>query len=197
MSRFAPGHPGDIARLVGEEVLGLLTTHDAHGFISTPLPMLAELNDAGEVRALIGHFARANPHVERVRATPQALISFFGPHGYISPAMVSKPGWAPTWNYRFAQFEVEIELQPEGGDAAIRALVDAMEGEGADAWTVERMGARYARLAAHVVAFRAGVVRTSARFKLGQDEDEDSFEEIVAALDGSALARAMRAQRGD
>lgn len=194
MSRFAPGHPGDIARLVDEEVLGLLTTHDAHGFISTPLPLLAELGEAGEVRALIGHFARANPHVERARATSQALISFFGPHGYISPAMVSKPGWAPTWNYRLAQFEVEIELQPERGDAVIRALVSAMEGEGADAWTVERMGARYARLAAHVVAFRAHVVRTSARFKLGQDEDADSFEEIVAALDGSALARAMRTQ---
>ena len=194
-SRFAPARKGDVARLVEEEVLGLVTTHDAQGFISSPLPLVAELDEEGAVRALIGHFARANPHVERVRETPQALVSFLGPHGYVSPAIVSKPGWAPTWNYRLAQFEVEIELQPERGDAAIRALAEAMEGKGPDAWTVERVGARYERLVAHVVAFRAHVVRTSARFKLGQDEDRETFEEIVTALDGSALAAAMRAQR--
>ncbi|WCM25714.1 FMN-binding negative transcriptional regulator [Sphingomonas sp. QA11] len=196
MNRFAPRYPGDVARMIREEVLGLVTTHDAQGFITTPLPLLAELDDVGEVRALIGHFALANPHFARARATPQAQISFFGPHGYIGPGMVSKPGWAPTWHYRLAQFEVEIDLRPEASDAAIRALVEAMEGAGEGAgegaWTIEQMGERYARLVAHVVAFRARVIRASTRFKLGQDEDEKSYGEILAALGDSALARTMR-----
>ncbi|MDG2534156.1 FMN-binding negative transcriptional regulator [Sphingomonas sp. HITSZ_GF] len=192
MSRFAPRHPGDVADMIREEVLGLVTTHDDQGFITTPLPLLAEVDEAGEVQALIGHFASANPHLARAQAMPRAQVSFFGPHGYISPSMVSKPDWGPTWNYRLAQFEVDILFQPGGEDAAIRALAQALEG---DRWQVERMGPRYAQLAAHVVAFRAVVVRSSARFKLGQDESDTSFGEILAALGDVPLARAMRAQR--
>ena len=194
MSRYTPRDASDLTQMIREEVLGLVTTCDDHGFITTPLPLLAELDDAGEVRALMGHFARANPHVARAQATPRAQISFFGPHGYISPAMVSKPDWGPTWNYRLAQFEVDIVFEPGREHAVICALVDALEGQD---WSVERMGDRYASLTAHVIAFRAPVVRSSARFKLGQDESETSFEEICSALGDSALARAMRSQRTD
>jgi transcriptional regulator len=192
MSRFAPRRPSDVADMIREEVLGLVTTHDEQGFITTPLPLLAEVDDTGEVQALIGHFATANPHVARVRTTPRAQISFFGPHGYISPAMVSKPDWGPTWNYRLAQFEVDIAFQPGAEDAAIRALAEALEG---DAWSVAQMGARYEGLVAHVIAFRATVVRSSARFKLGQDESDTSFGEILSALGDTPLTRAMRTQR--
>lgn len=197
MSRFAPRQRSDVADMIRQEVLGLVTTHDAHGFISTPLPLLAELDEEGEVRALVGHFARANPHVARAEATPRALISFFGPHGYISPMIVSKPDWGPTWNYRLAQFEVDIDFAPEAacGDDAIRRLAEAMEGSGDDAWSVSRMGPRYARLLQQIVAFRAPVIRSTARFKLGQDEDRAIFDEIVGALQGSDLAQAMLDQR--
>lgn len=196
MSSYQPRYPDDVARLIGDVVLGVVTTCDADGFIATPLPLLAETDELGTVRAIVGHFARSNPQVARAQASPRALISFMGPHGYIAPAMVSKPGWAPTWNYRFAQFEVEIELQPEQNDSAIRALVAAMEGTGADAWTVEAMGERYHRMVEHVVAFRATVIRSSARFKLGQDEDSQSFGEILQALENTPLAAAMRHQAG-
>ncbi|WP_448664026.1 FMN-binding negative transcriptional regulator [Sphingomonas sp. CJ20] len=192
MSRFAPRNAGDVAAMIREEVLGLVTTHDEQGFITTPLPLLAEVDGHGHVTALIGHFATANPHVARVRATPRAQVTFFGPHAYISPSMVSKPDWGPTWNYRLAQFEVDIEFQPGGEDAAIRALAKALEG---DRWLVEQMGARYAGLVEHVVAFRAVVARARARFKLGQDESDQSFGEILTAIDGTPMARAMRAQR--
>lgn len=192
MSRFAPRRPGDVADMIREDALALVTTCDAEGFISTPLPLLAEGDEAGEVVALIGHFARANPHVARVQAHPRAQVTFFGPHGYISPSMVSKPDWGPTWNYRLAQFEVDIAFEPGAEDAAIRALAEALEG---DRWGVEQMGARYAGLVEHVIAFRATVVRSSARFKLGQDESDTSFGEILGALGDSPLARAMRSQR--
>lgn len=196
MSRFAPRHPGDVAALIRTEVLGLVITHDAQGFISTPLPLLAETDAEGSVVAIIGHFARDNPHVARATASPQALISFVGAHGYIGPAAVSNPGWAPTWNYQVAQFEVEIDFQPdpEHGDAAIRALIAAQEGHGPGAWSVDRMGERYARMVPRVVAFRARVRNSTARFKLGQDESPETFREIVTALGDSPLARAMRGQ---
>jgi len=196
-SAFQPGRPGDVAGLIRSVVLGLVVTHDAAGYVATPLPLLAETGANGEVQAIVGHFARANPHVARAHASPRALICFMGPHGYIPPAWVSKRGWAPTWNYSLAQFEVEIDFQPDRNDAAVRALVAAMEGAGPDAWTVEAMGDRYRRMLDHVVAFRARVIRADARFKLGQDEAPESFAEILQALGNSPLAQAMRDQANE
>jgi transcriptional regulator len=195
MGVFSPRGPGDVAQFVREEVLALVTTHDAQGYIATPLPLLAELDEAGAVRGFVGHFALSNRHVARAQASPQAQVTFLGPHGYISPGMVSAPGWGPTWNYRFAQFEVELEFEPARGPEAIVELVTAMEGEGGDAWTVARMGERFEVLAKHVIAFRASVTGATTQFKLGQDETPQTFAEILDALGDAPLGRAMRNQR--
>lgn len=193
MSLFAPRHARDVVRLIETEILGVVTTHDDQGYVATPLPLLVTCDEEGTVHEFIGHFARSNPHCARAEQNPAAQITFLGPHGYIGPGMVSKPGWAPTWNYQFAQFEVEIEFQPEQNDAAIRALVERME----DSWRVEQVGARYAGMVAHVAAFRASVRSQTARFKLGQDEDRQSFDEIIAALGDHRLARSMMEQRDE
>lgn len=195
MGVFSPRDAGDVAQFVQEEVLALVTTHDEQGYIATPLPLLPELDEAGKVRGFVGHFALSNRHVARAQASPRAQVTFLGPHGYISPGMVSAPGWGPTWNYRFAQFEVELEFEPQRGPEAIVELVTAMEGEGGDAWTVARMGERFDVLAKHVVAFRASVTAATAQFKLGQDESPQTFAEIVDALGDKPLAHAMCAQR--
>lgn len=194
MSRFDPRDPGDVARLIAREMLGLIVTHDAAGYLATPLPLLAEVDADGQVVALIGHFARANPHVTRLTREPRALITFMGPHGAIPTAAVSNPRWAPTWNYALAQFEVTIAFEPARTDAAVRALVSAVEGTDAAAWTPERMGARYDQLIEQVIAFRATVTDARARFKLGQDEDRATFGEILGWLGDGPLADAMRAQ---
>lgn len=44
------------------------------------------------------------------------------------------------------------------------------------------MGARYERLAAAVVAFRARVTATQAKFKLGQNERPDVYDDILKGL---------------
>jgi transcriptional regulator len=192
---FAPRHGSDVARLIETRVLGTITTYDAEGFIATPLPLLAVCDGDGAVEEFIGHFARSNPQVARAQQNPVAQITFLGAQGYVSPTIVSKPGWAPTWNYQFAQFEVEIEFRPEQNDAAIRALIGHMEGFDDGAWSVDQVGERYARLVPHVVAFRASVRSQTVKFKLGQDEDRTSFDEIVAWLGEDRLALAMIEQR--
>lgn len=194
MNPFAPRNTQDIADFVREQVFGLVVTHDDQGYISTPLPLLAETEPDGEVHAIIGHFARANPHVSRLERQPRALISFLGPHGYVAPEWVGNPRWAPTWNYQLAEFEVEIELQPDRGGEAIQMLVDAMESGKPAPWNPAAMGDRYAVLAERVIAFRALVTGRRARFKLGQDEDRATFAEILEGMGDTPLAAAMRRQ---
>lgn len=194
MTAFSPKNHTHVARFVEEEMLALVTTHDEHGYISTPLPLVAEVDQSGKIDAFIGHFAIANPHLARVDAQPRVQIAFLGPHGYISPKMVSAQKWGPTWNYRLAQFEADVTLEPLRTREAIVALVDALEGTGEGAWTVDQMGDRFERMAAQVVAFRARVISVRAKFKLGQDEKPRTFNEIVASLVNRPLAQAMQDQ---
>jgi transcriptional regulator len=190
-SLFTPRAAGDVAELVRRQTLALVVTRTAGRFFTTPLPLLVETDAAGAVSALIGHFALGNPHAAAAQADPDALILLLGPHGYIPPGWVSQPAWAPTWNYALAAFEVRLVFDPAQNDQVIRDLTKALEGDGPDAWSVDQMGERYTRMLPHVIAFRAEVVATTAKFKLGQDESPQSFGEILAALGDSPLARLM------
>jgi transcriptional regulator len=182
----------EIAAFTREQMLGLVVSSADGETLTTPLPLLTETDATGAVTSFLGHFALSNSQVELIRRQPRALILFQGPHGYIRPGWVSRPGWAPTWNYMLAQFEVQIALLPAASDAAIRALVTALEGDGPDSWRVEQVGQRYASMVQRVIAFRAAVLAGRGRFKLGQDESEVTFTEIVAALGDTPLADAMR-----
>lgn len=187
--------PGEIATFVREQMLGLVVSSVGEETLTTPLPLLTETDATGTVTSFLGHFALSNPQVELIRRQPRALILFQGPHAYIRPGWVSRPGWAPTWNYVLAQFEVSLALLPQANDDAIRALVTALEGDAPESWRVEQVGQRYASMVRRVIAFRAAVISSRARFKLGQDESDETFMQIVAALGDGPLARMMRLRR--
>jgi transcriptional regulator len=188
---FEPRTQADLLKLVGEYPLAWVVSVDSSGFCATPLPMLAEPGPDGQITSLLGHFALSNPHVAMLRAAAQATILFMGPQGYISPELISKPGWAPTWNYAMAQFDVQIEFLPQENSQALEKLVYWMEHERRVPWTVARMGARYEPMARKIVAFRAQVQRVRGRFKLGQDEMQQTRAEILQKLDNADLVRWM------
>jgi len=173
------------------DVLALVTANPfawvvsaGEGFSATPLPLRPRLDDAGQLAALAGHFARSNPQVERLRAQPRALMLFMGPHGYVSPSWMADRTQAPTWNYACAAFECDIvfEDSPEATRAVLDDLIEAMERGRPQAWGADDMGPRYAGLSRGVVGFRAEIRARRVVFKLGQDERGDVFADIMAAL---------------
>ena len=149
------------------------------------------MDEDGNVAALFGHCALGNPLVGDFRADAHGLILFNGPAGYVSPALVSKPDWAPTWNYAVLRYRVEIEFVGDETREAIERLVAAMEG---DNWSTDRLGPRYAPMLKHIIAFRAHVRSADPVFKLGQDESAEGFAEIVARHPDAALATWMEGQ---
>jgi transcriptional regulator len=153
--------------------------------------MLAEPRPDGKIASLLGHFALSNPHVAMLRSAPQATVLFMGPQGYISPELVTKPGWAPTWNYAVAQFDVQIELLPEENARALEKLVYWMERDRQVPWTIARMGDRYDLMVKQILAFRAHVRRARGRFKLGQDETPQTRTEVLKKLGNAELVRWM------
>ncbi|NIJ38269.1 transcriptional regulator [Sphingopyxis panaciterrae] len=185
---YQPRSAADVARLVADYPLAWLVSRD---FNASPLPLIGETNEAGEIVALFGHCPRQSPIVADFRADPRGLILFNGPEGYVSPGLVSKPDWAPTWNFAVLRFQVEVEFVPEETHAAIERLAEKMEG---DRWSTARVGPRYEQMLAQVIGFRAHVRSSEPRFKLGQDESAAGFAEIVAGHPDRVLAAWMEGQ---
>ncbi len=188
--RYLPRSHRDMVALVNAHPLAWLISRD---FQATLLPLLAETDDEGSLRALLGHIPVRNPQRLALERDPDALILFLGPNGYISPRLVSDPVWGPTWNYAAVRVRARVEFVEHETDAALRLLAAHLEPGGG--WSVERMGARYERLRQHVVAFHAFVEEADARFKLGQDEHVTTFAEITARLPDGELVELMRGQR--
>ena len=190
---FEPRQASDIADLVKAFPLCWVFSGDGENRHATALPLLAESDDEGRVRSLFGHIARSNPQQAALEADPRASILCMGPQGYVSPGLVSSNlTWGPTWNYAVVRFETEVQFDAEQNDAALWGLAEALEG---GTWTPDRMGDRYDKLKPRIVAFHARVLETHARFKLGQDENDTVFNEIVEGHPNRLLADWMRRSR--
>ena len=196
---FAPPSELDVTRLVlGNPFAWVVSAADGE-LSATPLPIRPTLDAGDRVVGLRGHFARSNPHVERLRRNARALLLFMGPHGYISASWLRDRTRTPTWNYAMVQYLVDVELveDPARTDALMRDLVDAMERGRERAWSLDEMGPRYQQLVSGVIGFHAHIRERHVKFKLGQDERDPEYLDIVAALgadsDGSLLAWMQKA----
>ena len=188
---FPSGSPEDLADLIRAYPLAWLVTCGSGGFDATPLPLIAETDDAGAVVALVGHCSRRNAQVAALRKHPFAFALFMGPQGYISPALVSKPRWVPTWNFAVAILALEVEFDDAGTEQAVRRLTAQAEADQPEPWAMERAGDRIEALMQRIIGFRARVLAKDVRLKLGQEEDAATAAEIIAGLADSSLAEWM------
>jgi transcriptional regulator len=183
-SLYAARSQDDLLRLLQAQPMAWLVSAGGDDAAFTPLPLRAALDGAGRLVALQGHLARRNPHVARLRRDPVAQALVLGPHAYVSPSWLDDRTQAPSWNYAAAVFALQVQLSedPQDIEDELRALVERMEGGRPDGWRLEEMGERYARLAQGVTALRGTIVATRATFKLGQDERDHDFAQLLAGL---------------
>lgn len=183
-SLFQPSSQAEIRRLVSGWPLAWVTSGAGADFLSTLLPIRPADPGTGPLTRLVGHLPRSNPQTAALANDPRAWLLFLGPNSYVSPSWLRNRRQAPTWNYVSVQFRVDIEFFDDPALLAehMRDLVGAMEGDRKASWTVDELGQRYDALAARVIGFRAHVRETRAKFKLGQDEDDDTFTDIVQGL---------------
>ena len=197
-AKYAPRDDADIHQLVTRHPFAWVVS-GGEPWSATPLPLRLRFDGDGRLTAFVGHFARSNPQVERLRSAPRALLLFMGAHAYISPSWMADRTQAATWNYAGAAFDCALSLIDDaaGIEDALRELIDAMEAGRPNAWSLDDMGERAARLSRGVVAFRADIIEVQAAFKLGQDERDQEYAEIIKGLEDAGeheLVAAMRSQ---
>nr|WP_299905685.1 FMN-binding negative transcriptional regulator [Sphingomonas bacterium] len=190
--RFEGFDPADVRDLIAEFPLAWVCAPCGDTETASLLPLLGEFSDAGELTHLFGHMSRGNPLCERLGKDPEVLILFQGPQAYISPTHAGRRDWAPTWNYAQLRIAARVTFLPDETPLALLSLVSAMEGGLDHPWDVAELGDRYVPMQGAIIAFRAEVTVLSGKFKLGQDEEVETLQNIFETLPDQATVRWMR-----
>lgn len=163
----------------------LITTVDGRPF-ATHIPFIIDGDH------LYGHLARANPQRESLGG--EVLVSFLGPHAYVSPRWYRNPSQdVPTWNYVAVHvYGVAEVVDPE---PTVRALARQFD----PTWVP---GPTVTGLLPGIVAFRLPLTEVELKLKLSQNKAEPDAERVRAAFDGGGemereLAAWMQRARGN
>lgn len=182
----------DVRLLVDTYPFAWVCSTDAQSPEAAQLPLVGEYDAEGKLVALIGHMARANPLHARLAAHPHALMLFSGPDAYVSPSHAGKRDWAPTWNHAQLRIQTNVGIDSDWTDHSLDVLIAAMENGWPQPWSRQEIAGRYDRMAAAIIGFRAAVTTIDGRFKLGQDEDAGTFQNIVDSHPDTELIDWMR-----
>ena len=173
---YLPSHfKGDRAQaaaLITENPFASLISVDDGGLpYVTHLPLHLENRD-GQI-ALLGHVAKSNLHWRYLQARPQAVVTFLGPHAYLSPKVYPDLARVPTWNYLAVHGTVQATLieDPAGKDALLKKLIGDHEPPYAEQW--RGLGDDFAhKMLAGIVAFELQVTDLQCKLKLNQHRPE-------------------------
>lgn len=159
----------------------------------THLPL--HLRDAppnGATRVLLGHVARGNPHWRYLQARPQAVVTFLGPHAYMSPKVYPDLARVPTWNYLAVHCEVQATVvdEPVAKDALLKHLIGDHEPPYAEQW--RGLDEAYAhRMLNAIVAFELRVTALQCKLKLNQHRTESHAAMRAAYAAGNDDERSL------
>jgi len=151
----------------------LISTDDEGLPFVTHLPLVIDARDEGATVSLLGHCAKPNPHWRYLAARPRALVTFLGPHAYLSPSVYPDLARVPSWNYLAVHCVVEARLieAPADKDALLKRLIAEHEPAYAAQW--HALGEAFQhKMLAGIVGFELAVVDLQCKLKLNQHRPE-------------------------
>ncbi|SFM63936.1 FMN-binding negative transcriptional regulator [Variovorax sp. OV329] len=174
----------------------LITTDDEGLPFVSHLPLVPEERGDGEL-VLWGHCAKPNAQWRHLQARPQAVVTFLGPHAYMSPSVYPDLARVPTWNYLAVHCTVQARLveTPPEKDALLKRLIGEHEPPYAQQW--RDLGEEFQlKLLAGIVGFELRVTQLQCKIKINQHRPESHVALHARYASGSpdeqALAGWMR-----
>ena len=156
----------------------------------TPLP-LHLLEDASGL-LLLGHCAKPNPHWRYLAARPKALVTFMGPHAYMTPRVYPDLARVPTWNYLTVHCTVEAKIIEtfDDKDRLLKHLIADHDPAYADQW--RGLGEDYQhKMMGGIVAFELKVLEMQCKIKINQHRPEAHPAMRAAYAVGNENERAL------
>lgn len=186
-------HPEHATRLMRAHPFATLVSCGTDGWpMATPLP-LHWADEGGEHGTLYGHVALGNPHGALIRANPQVLAIFNGPHAYMSPSVYPDTQRVPTWSYVMVQARARAEMVDDldAKDALLKRIIGDHEPAYAQQW--RDLSEHYAHdMLKRITAFRLHVEQVDTKIKLNQHRPESHVEMAAQLASGGENERALR-----
>ena len=166
--------------------------------VATQVPVFIDERD-GKL-FLTGHIMRNNDHHKAFEKNPNVLAVFTSPHVYVSATWYDDPRQASTWNYMSVHAKGTMRFgNKEDLIAILKRLTLHYENNNTASTTVfDNLPSQYTEpLLNAIVAFEVEVVSIDNVFKLSQNRNEKSFQNIMDKLneqgsDGKFIAGEMK-----
>lgn len=184
--------------LIRGNPLALLATNGGtNGPFATHLPVIPDPRLAGENvvdlsgATLFGHMNRANPHWAALENHSVALLTFTGPHAYVSPTVYETTPSAPTWNFTAVHVRGVVEKidSLEETLGVVQSTVRAFEAEFGAGWDMSTSLDYFRKIVPAVGAFRVTVSGVEGMFKLSQEQESGVRDRVQHSFEGSACSR--------
>jgi len=153
---------------------------------ATHLPVIPDPDMTGEWSAdlsgavLLGHMNRANPHWRALGDGDISLLSFTGPHAYVSPTVYEVTPAAPTWNFTSVHVRGVVEKieSTEETLEVVQSTVRAFEADFGAAWDMTESLDYFRKIVPAVGAFRLTVSGAEGMFKLSQEQEPEVRDRV-------------------
>ena len=149
---------------------------------ATHIPVLIE--QRGDKLFLIGHIVRKTDHHKTFEANPNVLAIFHGPHTYVSASWYDNPKQASTWNYMTVHAKGKLKFLDETSLLNIlEQTTSHFENNDRSPALFEKLPTDYvASLSKAIIGFEIEVSSLENVFKLSQNRNKESFDNIIAHL---------------
>lgn len=163
--------------------------------VATQVPLLLKQRE-GDI-FLQGHIMKQTDHHKAFEKNKNALVVFSGAHTYVSASLYTNQQQASTWNYMSVHAKGELVfLNEEQLLNMLNELTSHYENNEASPASYKHLPEDYVqRLSKAIIAFEIKVDSLENVFKLSQNRDEKSFDNIVSHLQsGDAEQKTVAAE---
>lgn len=177
-------NPQILKDFIGQYPFAYLSGCDAENKpVATQVPVFIEEKDGKQI--LRGHIMRKTDHHKAFLHNENVLVVFTGLHTYVSATWYSNPHQASTWNFMSVHAKGIIRFLEEAALETVLQMTSLhFEKYNHDSTTVYNnlTDAYKKRLLHAIVAFEIEITEMDAVFKLSQDRDAESYQNIIAKL---------------
>lgn len=134
---------------------------------------------------LSGHIMKNTDHHKAFLNSSHVLAVFTGPHTYVSASWYENPQTASTWNYMSVHAKGILRFLDEQALLdVLKRTTDHFENNPHSPAGFDKLPAEYIqRLSKAIVAFEIEVTELDHVFKLSQNRDEKSYDNIIDRLE--------------
>jgi transcriptional regulator len=186
---------------IRQHPFAMLIGSSHHAPVATQVPVLIDERE-GKRLFLRGHMMRNTDHHKTFQQNSEVLCVFSGAHTYVSARWYSNPQTGSTWNYMSVHARGKIRFlgEPELLTILEQTTARFENDENSPALFRHLPKAYVDSLVNAIIAFEVEVRKLENVFKLSQNRDEQSYENIMQNLhaqggDARTIAEEMRKRK--